>query len=266
MVGVCPPRSSESLLASVELEGRAPLARKASMLNWAFFLYLEARSAPNLISSFAWTISWGSRFKIRKERMKNWDRPRGIGSALERCRYIWSEFISICMDILGHSTGGVDVRRSLRSAGGGLPASRCGGSPSDCGGRKSRTRVCRRRGRELLSPGLTAGEGIMYWDFEGRTEKRRCPRQSARPSRKCKDQLARSAAITPIPFSPAAQSGWPEKEGTRVRDISSRGCSHLGFLHVPRALPCPLVLLCLPPTQPSPPTPSGSWSPPPDSR
>lgn len=38
-------------------DGSAPLARRASMLNWAFFLYLEARSAPNLISSFAWTIS-----------------------------------------------------------------------------------------------------------------------------------------------------------------------------------------------------------------
>lgn len=30
------------------------------MLNWAFFLYLEARSAPSRISSFAWTISWES--------------------------------------------------------------------------------------------------------------------------------------------------------------------------------------------------------------
>lgn len=38
------------------------------MLNWAFFLYLEARSAPNLISSFAWTISWG--IKAGKARVR----------------------------------------------------------------------------------------------------------------------------------------------------------------------------------------------------
>lgn len=40
----------------------APLARKASILNWAFFLYLEARSAPSLMSSFAWIISCSSMF------------------------------------------------------------------------------------------------------------------------------------------------------------------------------------------------------------
>ena len=59
MVGVFPPLPPKIPLASSD--GRAPLARKASMLNWAFFLYLEARSAPNLISSFAWTISWGTK-------------------------------------------------------------------------------------------------------------------------------------------------------------------------------------------------------------
>ena len=79
----------------MESDGRVPLARKASMLNCAFFLYLEARSAPNLISSFAWTISWGIRGGKTRVRVKGprvwvvWSKP--VGRALDvivSC-YVW---------------------------------------------------------------------------------------------------------------------------------------------------------------------------------
>jgi len=88
-----------------------------------------------IVSCYVWGGRWGFRFRIRMEVT----RKRGkVWTDLEACVELLKDVVAfslssrdfICMDFLWHDTRRVYVRRSSRCAGGGLPVSRCGGSPS----------------------------------------------------------------------------------------------------------------------------------------